>query len=69
MKKCVDLSSYLGKTVRLVIDRPLGSAHPRYPGLIVVSYYACLCEFDSGVNLFTSIDSEQFVCYTEGERR
>ncbi len=30
----IDLQKYLGTIVRLVIDRPLGSAHPRYPELI-----------------------------------
>ncbi|WP_104990743.1 inorganic diphosphatase [Deinococcus sp. NW-56] len=29
-----DLSSYLGRTVRVVVDRPLGSVHPRWPELI-----------------------------------
>src|SRR5690349_8189343 len=28
-----DLRSYLGQTVRIVIDRPLGSRHPRDPEL------------------------------------
>ena len=28
-----DLSCYLGRRVRVVVDRPLGSAHPRHPDL------------------------------------
>lgn len=27
-------NSYLGKTVKLIIDRPIGSPHPQYPDLI-----------------------------------
>lgn len=29
-----DLERYLGQTVRITIDRPLGSAHPEYPELV-----------------------------------
>jgi len=29
-----DLSALLGRTVRVVVDRPLGSVHPRHPDLI-----------------------------------
>jgi inorganic pyrophosphatase len=28
-----DLSRYLGQQVQVVIDRPLGSCHPRYPDI------------------------------------
>lgn len=28
-----DLGSLLGQRVRVVVDRPLGSGHPRHPGL------------------------------------
>ena len=28
------MESYLGKTVKIVIDRPLGSSHPKFPELI-----------------------------------
>ncbi|WP_161883694.1 hypothetical protein [Deinococcus alpinitundrae] len=31
---CSDLTPYLGQMVRVVVDRPLGSVHPRWPGLI-----------------------------------
>ena len=30
----LSLLPYLGQTVKVVIDRPLGSVHPRYPDLI-----------------------------------
>ncbi|MBA3533660.1 MAG: inorganic diphosphatase [Ardenticatenales bacterium] len=29
-----DLTTYLGKTVTVTVDRPLGSTHPRYADLI-----------------------------------
>jgi Inorganic pyrophosphatase len=29
-----DLTPYLGQRVRVVVDRPLGSVHPRHPDLI-----------------------------------
>lgn len=29
-----DLTPYLGQTVQVVVDRPLGSVHPRWPDLI-----------------------------------
>lgn len=29
-----DLTPFLGQTVRVVVDRPLGSAHPRWPDLV-----------------------------------
>ncbi|AZI42065.1 inorganic pyrophosphatase [Deinococcus psychrotolerans] len=29
-----DLTPYLGQIVRVVVDRPLGSRHPRWPSLI-----------------------------------
>ncbi|WP_420596567.1 inorganic diphosphatase [Deinococcus sp.] len=29
-----DLTPYLGQTVHVVVDRPLGSVHPRWPDLI-----------------------------------
>lgn len=33
------LSSLLGKTVTVVIDRPMGSAHPRHPDMIYPVHY------------------------------
>lgn len=29
-----DLTGFLGQTVRVVVDRPLGSVHPRWPDLV-----------------------------------
>ncbi|EYB66733.1 inorganic pyrophosphatase-like protein [Deinococcus phoenicis] len=29
-----DLTFFLGQTVRVVVDRPLGSRHPRWPDLV-----------------------------------
>lgn len=37
-----DLSAFVGRDVRVVIDRPLGSAHPRHPDLIYPVNYGCL---------------------------
>lgn len=34
-----DLNSYLGKEVYIVIDRPLGSAHPKYSDIIYTVNY------------------------------
>lgn len=36
------VNSYLGKTVDLVIDRPLGSAHPKHPDLVYPVNYGYL---------------------------
>ena len=43
-----DLWGYLGKTVGIIIDRPLGSAHPRYPGLIYPLNYGYIPKTLSG---------------------
>ncbi|MBP3322542.1 MAG: GNAT family N-acetyltransferase [Clostridia bacterium] len=59
MKKCVDLSSYLGKTVEITIDRPLGSAHPQYPQTIYPLNYGYLPDTLSG-------DGEEIDVYLMG---
>ena len=59
MKKCVDLSSYLGKTVEITIDRPLGSAHPQYPQTIYPLNYGYLPDTLSG-------DGEEIDVYLPG---
>lgn len=41
-------ASYLGKTVAIQIDRPLGSAHPEHPGLIYPVNYGYLPGVTSG---------------------
>ena len=43
-----DVSPYLGQQVRVVIDRPLGSTHPRYPGLRYPVNYGFLPDTVSG---------------------
>ena len=42
------MQKYLGKTVEIIIDRPLGSAHPRYPGLIYPLNYGYISKTLSG---------------------
>lgn len=32
------LKKYLGKTVDVIIDRPLGSSHPNYPQIYPINY-------------------------------
>lgn len=44
----IDLQKYLGTIVRIVIDRPLGSAHPRYPELIYPLNYGYIPKTLSG---------------------
>ncbi len=34
-----DLPSLLGKTVTVVIDRPMGSTHPRHPDMVYPVHY------------------------------
>jgi inorganic pyrophosphatase len=43
-----DAEKYLGKTVKIIIDRPLGSAHPRFPGLIYGVNYGYIPETVGG---------------------
>ncbi len=40
--------SYLGKTVDIVIDRPLGSAHPKYPKTVYKVNYGYIPNTESG---------------------
>lgn len=42
------IEEYLGKTVNIVIDRPLGSAHPQFPGLIYPVNYGYIPETVGG---------------------
>ena len=37
-----DLTAYLGQTITVKIDRPLGSVHPRYPDLVYPVNYGYL---------------------------
>ena len=48
MSDCFELKKYLGKTVEITIDRPLGSAHPRYPELIYPLNYGYIPDTISG---------------------
>ena len=43
-----DIESYLGKTVKIIIDRPLGSAHPKFPSLIYPVNYGYIPETIGG---------------------
>ena len=37
-----DLEMYLGKTVQITVDRPLGSTHPKYPAMVYPVNYGYL---------------------------
>lgn len=43
-----EIEEYLGKTVDIVIDRPLGSAHPRFPDTIYPVNYGYIPETEGG---------------------
>ena len=43
-----DIEEYLGKTVNIIIDRPLGSAHPKFPALIYPVNYGYIPETIGG---------------------
>ena len=42
------LDAYLGKTVQIKIDRPLGSVHPQYPNTVYPVNYGYLPEVEGG---------------------
>ncbi len=42
------VKSYLGKTVRIEIDRPIGTPHPKHPGIIYPINYGCIPNVLSG---------------------
>ena len=43
-----NLTSYLGTSVRVVIDRPLGSVHPRHPDIVYPVNYGNIPGTSSG---------------------
>lgn len=43
-----NIKEYLGKTVRIIIDRPLGSAHPEFPELVYRVNYGYIPGTDGG---------------------
>ena len=43
-----DIDKYLGETVEIVIDRPLGSAHPQFPSLIYPVNYGYIPGTEGG---------------------
>lgn len=43
-----DLAAYLGKTVQITIDRPIGSTHPEYPGTVYPVNYGYLQDVTGG---------------------
>ena len=43
-----NIAEYLGKTVKIFIDRPLGSVHPQFPGLIYPLNYGYIPETVGG---------------------
>ena len=42
------MHAYLGKTVTVTVDRPLGACHPRYPGLVYPVNYGYLADVIGG---------------------
>lgn len=55
-------SSVIGKKVRVIIDRPLGSAHPNYKDIIYPVNYGYIRGIQAG-------DGEFQDCYILGENR
>ena len=51
---------YIGKEVNVIVDRPLGSVHPKYPDLIYLANYGYVPNTVSG-------DGEELNCYILGE--
>jgi len=51
---------YIGKEVNVIVDRPIGSSHPKYPDLIYLTNYGYLPNTVSG-------DGEELDCYILGE--
>lgn len=43
-----DMSQYLGKTVEITVDRPLGSTHPKYPDIVYPVNYGYLAGVPGG---------------------
>ena len=64
-----DLKSYLGKEVNIVIDRPLGSVHPKHDDIIYPVNYGYIPDTISGDGeeadvylLGVSVPVRDFVC-------
>jgi len=53
---------YIGKTVKVEIDKPLGSSHPKYPDHIYFTNYGYVPNTISG-------DGEELDCYILGEEK
>ena len=51
---------YIGKEVNVIVDRPLGSSHPKYPDLVYLTNYGYVPNTVSG-------DGEELDCYILGE--
>lgn len=60
VKEVIKAIQYLGKEVEARIDRPMGSSHPKYPGLIYQVNYGFIPNTMSG-------DGEELDCYVLGE--
>lgn len=41
-RTCADYADVLGRAVHCVMDRPLGSRHPRYPDMLYPVNYGCV---------------------------
>ena len=58
-ERYIQARSYLGKTVGIIIDRPLGSAHPKHPDMIYPVNYGYIPNTVGG-------DSEELDVYLLG---
>jgi len=58
-----EVKSWLGKNVKIVIDRPLGSAHPEYPDSIYPVNYGFVPD------TFSEIDQEEIDAYVLGPKK
>lgn len=56
----IDAARYIGKTLTVKMDRPLGSKHPKYEDLIYLTNYGYIADTISG-------DGEELDCYILGE--
>lgn len=55
---CIELYSYIGKIVKVKVDRPLNSKHPKNGFIYPVNY--------GFVPNTISVDGEEFDCYILG---
>ena len=55
-----NVTQYIGKEVNVIVDKPIGSHHPKYPDIIYLVNYGYVPNTISG-------DGEELDCYILGE--